>query len=159
MKPMRAERTPSKRVSAAGKEIPKAPKMDRLRAVLPEVWELMRPRRGLLGLGFLLMLVNRVSSLVLPYSTKFLIDIVINQHQINKLRPLVLVVLAATLLQGITSFSLTQLLSKAAQRLIAADAPYVSLWDKTNVIVAAADQKGIELSPTADFSFLARVSR
>jgi peptide/nickel transport system substrate-binding protein len=50
-------------------------------------------------------------------------------------------------------------LYQAAQRLIAADAPYVSLWDKTNVIVAAADLKGIELSPTADFSFLARVSR
>jgi peptide/nickel transport system substrate-binding protein len=50
-------------------------------------------------------------------------------------------------------------LYKAAQRLIAADAPYVSLWDKTNVVVASADLKGIELSPTADFSFLARVSR
>jgi peptide/nickel transport system substrate-binding protein len=50
-------------------------------------------------------------------------------------------------------------LYQAAQRLIAADAPYVSLWDKTNVVVASADLKGIELSPTADFSFLARVSR
>jgi ABC-type bacteriocin/lantibiotic exporter with double-glycine peptidase domain len=49
----------------------------RLRSVLPAVWELMRPRRGLLALGFLLMVINRVSGLVLPYSTRFLIDNVI----------------------------------------------------------------------------------
>ena len=79
----------------------------------------MRPRRGLLALGFLLMIVNRVSALVLPYSTKFLIDGVIAKHHIELLRRLVLTVLGATVIQGITSFSLTQLLSKAAQRLIA----------------------------------------
>jgi ABC-type multidrug transport system fused ATPase/permease subunit len=79
----------------------------------------MRPRRGLLALGFLLMVINRVAALVLPYSTKFLIDIVISQHRMDQLRSLVLLVLAATLIQGVTSFSLTQLLSKAAQRLIA----------------------------------------
>jgi ABC-type multidrug transport system fused ATPase/permease subunit len=79
----------------------------------------MRPRRGLLALGFLLMVVNRVSGLVLPYSTKFLIDSVIAKHHIELLRRLVLTVLCATVIQGITSFSLTQLLSKAAQRLIA----------------------------------------
>ena len=87
--------------------------------MLPEVWKLMRPRRNLLALGFVLMIINRVAGLVLPYSTKFLIDTVINKHHIEQLRPLVLVVLAATLIQGATSFSLTQLLSKAAQRLIA----------------------------------------
>lgn len=106
-------------MSSPTKEVPKPPKIQRLRAVLPEVWELMRPRRGLLALGFLLMLMNRVSGLVLPYSTKFLIDNVISKHHIEQLRSLVLLVLGATLIQGITSFSLTQLLSKAAQRLIA----------------------------------------
>ncbi|MGH9501895.1 MAG: ABC transporter ATP-binding protein [Terriglobales bacterium] len=90
-----------------------------LRNVLPAVWELMRPRRGLLALGFLLMVVNRVSGLVLPYSTKFLIDSVIAKHHIELLQKLVTVVLLATAIQGITSFALTQLLSKAAQRLIA----------------------------------------
>jgi ABC-type multidrug transport system fused ATPase/permease subunit len=79
----------------------------------------MRPRSGLLALGFLLMVVNRVSGLVLPYSTKFLIDGVIAKHHVELLRRLVLTVLCATVIQGITSFSLTQLLSKAAQRLIA----------------------------------------
>jgi ABC-type multidrug transport system fused ATPase/permease subunit len=97
---------------------PKPPKVQRLKAVLPEVWKLMRPRRGLLALGFVLMVINRVAALVLPYSSKFLLDTVILHHHMDQLRKLVLAVLAATLLQGITSFSLTQLLSKAAQRLI-----------------------------------------
>ncbi len=86
--------------------------------MLPEVWKLMRPRRWLLALGFVLMIINRVAALVLPYSTKYLIDTVINKHHIEKLQGLVLFVLAATLVQGATSFSLTQSLSKAAQRLI-----------------------------------------
>jgi ABC-type multidrug transport system fused ATPase/permease subunit len=79
---------------------------------------LTRPRLGLLSVGFLLMIVNRVASLVLPYSTKFLFDNVIPKHSLHLLDRLVLVVLGATVIQGITSFSLTQLLSKEAQRLI-----------------------------------------
>jgi ABC-type multidrug transport system fused ATPase/permease subunit len=90
-----------------------------LRLVFPDVWDLIRPRRTLLALGFLLMVVNRISGLVLPYSTKYLIDNVIIKHQSSLLKPLVLAVLLATAIQGVTSFSLTQLLSKAAQRLIA----------------------------------------
>ena len=86
---------------------------------LPEVWALMRPRRWLLALGFALMIVNRVSGLVLPASTKFLIDDVIAKRHVKLLLPLVSVVLLATLTQGVTSFALTQTLSKAAQRLIA----------------------------------------
>ena len=86
---------------------------------LPEVWALMRPRRALLALGFLLMVINRVSSLVLPASTKFLVDDVIGKGHANLLLPLVGAVLISTLLQGATSFALTQTLSKAAQRLIA----------------------------------------
>ena len=68
----------------------------------------MRPRRGILALGFVLMVINRVAALVLPYSSRFLIDTVINKHHMEKLWPLVLVVLGATLVQGVTSFSLTQ---------------------------------------------------
>src|SRR3989441_12508893 len=86
---------------------------------MPLVWELIRPRRGLLAIGFILMAINRVASLVLPYSTRFLIDNVIIKRHTGLLKPLVLAVLLATVVQGITSFSLTQLLSKAAQRLIA----------------------------------------
>ncbi len=102
-------------------EKPKSPRLSvpRLHLVLPAVWELVRPRRAVLALGFFLMVINRVSGLVLPYSTKFLIDSVIAKHHSEWLRRLVLTVLLATVIQGVTSFSLTQLLSKAAQRLIA----------------------------------------
>jgi subfamily B ATP-binding cassette protein MsbA len=85
---------------------------------LPEVWRLIRPRRGLLALGLVLMIINRVSGLVLPASTKFLVDNVIGKRQLALLYPLVGAVLAATLIQGATSYALTQTLSKAAQRLI-----------------------------------------
>ncbi|MFZ0802716.1 MAG: ABC transporter ATP-binding protein [Terriglobales bacterium] len=71
-----------------------------------------------MGLGFVLMLINRVSGLVLPYSTRYLIDTVMVKHHLQLLKPLVGAVLLATLIQGATSFALTQLLSKAAQRLI-----------------------------------------
>ena len=107
-------------MSSAPKSLPeKKAKRQNLRVVLPMVWDLVRPRRGLLGFGFLLMVINRVSGLVLPYSTKFLIDSVVIKRHLDLLKPLVLLVLTATVIQGITSFSLTQLLSKAAQRLIA----------------------------------------
>lgn len=86
---------------------------------LPEIWRLVRPRRGLLALGLALMIINRVSGLVLPASTKFLVDDVIGKRHLGGLYPLVGAVLAATLMQGLTSFALTQTLSKAAQKLIA----------------------------------------
>jgi subfamily B ATP-binding cassette protein MsbA len=79
----------------------------------------MKPRRGLLAIGFLLMAINRLSGLVLPASTKYLIDNVIGQKQIRLLTPIVLAVLTATVIQGLTSFTLTQLLSKSAQKMIA----------------------------------------
>jgi ABC-type multidrug transport system fused ATPase/permease subunit len=86
---------------------------------LPDVWALMKPRRGLLALGFVLMAINRLSGLVLPASTKYLIDNVIGKKQIQLLTPIVLAVLTATVIQGLTSFTLTQLLSKSAQKMIA----------------------------------------
>jgi ABC-type multidrug transport system fused ATPase/permease subunit len=91
---------------------------ERLKTLLPEVWALMKPRRGLLIAGAGLMVVNRVCGLALPVSSKFLINNVMRHGQLNLLMPIVLGVVAATLIQGVTSYSLTQLLSKAGQRLI-----------------------------------------
>jgi ABC-type multidrug transport system fused ATPase/permease subunit len=85
---------------------------------LPEIWELIQPRRGMLLLGLVLVGINRVAGLVLPGSSKYLFDNVIGKHQVNLLLPIILAVVGATLLQGITSFTLTQLLSKSAQRMI-----------------------------------------
>ncbi len=90
-----------------------------LRDVWPQLRELVLPRRKILALGFLLMIVNRLSGLVLPFSTRYLIDNVIGKRQMDLLTPLVLGILGATLIQGVTSYSLTQILSKAGQRLIA----------------------------------------
>src|ERR1019366_8886203 len=85
---------------------------------LPEIWQLIQPRRALLALGFGLMVINRVSGLVLPASTKYLVDDIIGKRHYHLLYPLVGLVLTATIVQGLTSFALTQTLSKAAQRLI-----------------------------------------
>jgi ABC-type multidrug transport system fused ATPase/permease subunit len=85
---------------------------------LPDVWALIKPRRGLLAVGFVLMAINRVASLILPASTKYFIDNVILHRQVGLLTPIVLGVLGATIVQGLTSFSLTQLLSKSAQKMI-----------------------------------------
>src|SRR6516164_7434952 len=74
---------------------------------LPDVWALIRPRRSLLIAGFVLMAINRVSGMILPASTKFLVDDVIGKKQIRLLVPIVLAVLAATVIQGLTSFTLT----------------------------------------------------
>src|SRR5882757_10367812 len=114
---VRAERSTRGRAGAAGDEVKK--KRPPLRKVLPEIWTLVKPRRWLLAGGFVLMVINRVSGLVLPASTKFLVDGVLVKRQADKLPWIVGAVLLATTIQAITSFSLTQLLSKAAQRLIA----------------------------------------
>src|SRR6201987_5154404 len=76
---------------------------------LPEIWALPRPRKGVMLLGLLLMSINRIAGLALPFSPKYFFDNVIGKHQTNLLLPIVLVV---------TSYSLTQLLSKSAQRMI-----------------------------------------
>lgn len=88
------------------------------REVWPHALALLRPRWTLLAFGFVLMLINRVCGLALPTSTKYLIDLVITQRRLNLLVPILLIVVAATAIQGATTFTLAQTLSKEAQRLI-----------------------------------------
>jgi ABC-type multidrug transport system fused ATPase/permease subunit len=119
MTSMRAERSGGSRsaIRAAAGDQPK--KKPDLKKVMPEVWKLVRPRRWLLLFGLFLMAINRSAGLILPISTKFLIDKVLGPHgDPSKLLPLVGIVFTATAIQAVTSFSLTQLLSKAAQRMI-----------------------------------------
>src|ERR1041385_595662 len=80
---------------------------------------LMWPRRKLFILGLILTFINRAASLVLPGSTKFLIDDVIQKHRQDLLVPIVAAVAIAILVQAGTSYVLIQLLSTSAQRLIA----------------------------------------
>lgn len=98
---------------------PKPPAIQQIKGALPELWSLIRPRKGLMGVGLLLMSINRVAGLVLPASTKYLVDDVIIKKHAWILHQIIIAVVTATIIQGITSYSLTQLLSKAAQRLIA----------------------------------------
>jgi len=79
----------------------------------------MRPRRGILAFALVLMAVSRAAGLVLPVSTRYFIDDVIGRGRVEWLLPLVAAVLAATAVQGLSAYALVQLVSKAAQRLIA----------------------------------------
>src|SRR6266849_6368198 len=114
-----AERSPGARARVdSPANVRSDAKVSRLVDQLPEVWALVRPRRGLLGLGLVLMAINRVSGLVLPASSKYVVDNVMIHRQMGLLLPLVGIGLLATMLQGVTSYTLTQTLSKAAQRMI-----------------------------------------
>ena len=83
-----------------------------------EARTLIWKHRHSLGVGLVLMLVNRLAGLVLPASSKYLIDDVLGKHESAKLVPLALAVGGATVIQAITSFSLSQIVSVAAQRAI-----------------------------------------
>jgi ABC-type multidrug transport system fused ATPase/permease subunit len=84
-----------------------------------EARELVWAHRGRLALGLSLMLVNRLAGLVLPASSKFLIDDVIGRGRADLLMPLALATGAATLVDATTAYALSQVLGVAAQRAIA----------------------------------------
>jgi subfamily B ATP-binding cassette protein MsbA len=112
-----AERSPHGRSGRA--DMPKR-KPD-LKRLWPQIKTLVVPRMGLLLAGMGLMVINRVAGLVLPYTSKPLLDTVLSPlHPRPDLLPkIIALVFSAMVVQAITSFSLTQLLSKAGQRLIA----------------------------------------
>src|SRR6202012_5020213 len=87
--------------------------------VLPEVMKLVKPRLPLLIFSFFVLIINRVCGLVLPASTRFLIDNVMRQNEMSLLPKIVAAVVRASILQGITTYALTQTLSKEGQKLIA----------------------------------------
>ena len=105
--------------SDKGKAEPKRPASERLRDLWPDIWVLVKPRRGLLLLGFVLICISRVCGFALPISSRYLFDNVIRKHQVGMLLKLTLGVLGATAIQGVTAFTLTQLLSIEGQKLIA----------------------------------------
>ncbi|MGE0394658.1 MAG: ABC transporter ATP-binding protein, partial [Vicinamibacterales bacterium] len=84
-----------------------------------EARELVWAHRKRLGIGFVLMLVDRLSGLVLPATSKYLIDDVVGKGRTDLLMPLAAAAGAATLVGACTSFALSQLLGVAAQRAIA----------------------------------------
>ena len=117
---MRAERSTERHGSRAGKSDLSKRKIS-MKKLWPQVLALVAPRKGLLVAGILLMAINRVAGLVLPYTAKPLLDNVLSPlHPRPDLLPkIIALVFSAMVVQALTSFSLTQLLSKAGQRLIA----------------------------------------
>src|SRR5881296_984035 len=99
-----------------------APTRSPKKTITPGAWQearaLIYAHRGRLAVGLALMLVNRLAGLVLPSSSKWVIDRVINQHHPELLLPLALAAGGATLVQAITGFGLSQILGVAAQRAI-----------------------------------------
>ena len=104
---------------ASGSEEEKKKKKINTARAWSETRALIAEHRRPLTIGLLLMLVNRLTGLILPASSKFLFDDVLGKHRTELLVPLALLAGAATLVQAITSFSLSQVVSIAAQRAIA----------------------------------------
>ena len=77
------------------------------------------PRKNILLVGLVLIIISRLASLVLPGASKYLMDDVIADGNIEMLETLLIIVGASIIVQAITSFLLTKLLSVEAQRLIA----------------------------------------
>ncbi len=113
---MRAEKRG--RAGSARPEEDRKKKKLPLKVILRDAGELVSARRGRLALGFGLLLVSRLCGLVLPGTTKILLDDVIGKGRRELLVTIVLVSGAATLVQAITGFALSQVLGKAAQRSI-----------------------------------------
>lgn len=76
------------------------------------------PRRGVIAVGLVLIVISRLAGLVVPGASKYLMDDVIVNKDLEMLKWLILAVVAAIVIQAVTSFSLTNILSVEAQRLI-----------------------------------------
>ena len=81
--------------------------------------EIIWPRRKLVAIGLVLIFINRASGMVMPASTRFLIDDVLTGKEESLLTPILFALVAATSIQALTSFTLTRILSVEAQHLIA----------------------------------------
>ena len=95
-------------------ETKKKPKVSMAKVFKTIVW----PRRKMLLLGFVLILISRASAIVLPYSVKPIIDDVIGKGDFSNLKLITLGVSASILVSAVISYILTMLLSVEAQHLI-----------------------------------------
>jgi subfamily B ATP-binding cassette protein MsbA len=90
-----------------------------LKSVAPQVWELLAPRVPLLGVGFILLVINRSAALLAPYAPKLLLDRVIARRDVHFLPYLGAGLVAAVVVQAFTTYLLSQLFAKEGQRLVA----------------------------------------
>lgn len=113
----RAERSPGPKAKlrAMGGELPRAERKVTWRTAFRQfIW----PRRKNVFIGLVLIVISRVAGMVLPGSTKYLLDDVVGQGDLDMLWILLAAVVGALIIQSVTSYILTQLLSVEAQLLI-----------------------------------------
>ena len=80
--------------------------------------EFIWPRRKIVAVGLVLIILKSLAGLIIPLQTKTLIDDIVPNKDMNGLYTLIIIVVVALLIQALTSFSLTRLLSVEAQHLI-----------------------------------------
>lgn len=114
----RAERTPNgpkAKIRAMAGELPKAERRVTWRSAFRQfIW----PRRKNVLIGLALIVISRLAGMVLPGSTKYLLDDVVAKNDLDMLWILLAAVVGALIIQSVTSYVLTQLLSVEAQLLI-----------------------------------------
>lgn len=79
---------------------------------------IVAPRWKILSLGLVLIVISRLASLIIPWQSKFLLDHIIPNKDATALYELIYLILGAIVVQAITSFLLTRILSVEAQHLI-----------------------------------------
>ncbi len=98
--------------------MPKLPK-PKSKVTIAHVFKtIIWPRKKLLFVGLILIVISRLSSLVLPGASKYLMDEVIAKSNVEMLKVLLLVVVGSIVVQAVTSYLLTMILSVEAQHLI-----------------------------------------
>ena len=101
-----------------GKIPNKTPMPEKKVSILTAFKTIIWPRRNLVFIGLLLIVISRAASFVTPVASKYLIDDVIANNDVEMLKVLVIVVILAILVQAVTSFLLTKILSVQAQYMI-----------------------------------------
>ncbi len=93
--------------------------MSKKKVTISQVFKtIIWPRRKIILVGFILIVVSRLASLILPWSTKYMLDDVIGKGDLSKLNMILIGISASILISSVTSFLLTKLLSVEAQHLI-----------------------------------------
>jgi ABC-type multidrug transport system fused ATPase/permease subunit len=93
--------------------------MSKSKITLREVFKtIIWPRRKLISIGLILIVISRLASLVIPWATKYLIDDVMGNKDLYMLKVILGAIFASIVVQAVTSYMLTKILSVEAQHLI-----------------------------------------
>ena len=101
-------------LNSSSKKNKKKPKVSIGKAFKTIIW----PRKNLVFIGLFLIVIRSLAGLILPWQSKVLLDNIVPNKDVNQLYSLLIIVITAILLQAITSFLLTRILSVQAQYLI-----------------------------------------